>query len=236
LTTSVALTDDAMNSASPPTVAANPCAVEQNFHRVRKLEAAYRGERRFEQPDVDDVTAVEREVVAHDGHRASERQIFGVDILRRVAADPVGLGGRADPDRRPRAHDLPRGGEIALQRGGRYAERVRLLSKPLLESSGGSSDEASTSSANRSRIAFAYSARLSQWRPAGRIGRQLPRGRACVPASRGAQTRPHQAAPATGGRRWRSLRDFSQIRIVGQLVEVECVEDQPGGLEPCCDR
>src|SRR6185436_12174643 len=38
-----------------------------------------------------------------------------------------------------------------------------MLSKPSAESSGGSSAAASTSSASRSRIAFAYSARLSRW-------------------------------------------------------------------------
>src|SRR5688572_28084371 len=133
--------------------------VERDLELVLVLQPSNRAKVGLQQPDLDHVFAVERECVrGHEAAARAGREVLVLLHLRRVAADPIRFRSGHDTRAADRQlADVRRGGKITFQQAGDTPRRLALLSKPSAESSGGSSVAVSTSSASRSRIAFAYS-------------------------------------------------------------------------------
>ena len=119
--------------------------------------------------DLDHVFAVGRELVL-DEHAAARAERQPLD----VASSATCRSARRTPSASA-CVTLPMARRLILPAADRYASMSAgdivsvpaMLSNPCVESSDGRNLVASTSSASRSRIAFAYSARLSRCRPGG---------------------------------------------------------------------
>ena len=110
------------------------------------------------------VLAVERQSgLGENAADGAERQAFDVRILRCVLTDSEGLAvrtslGIADRQRR----DFVGRRQISLQQHRRDTQGVGDVVEAVRRVVGGNIDEVSTSSANKSRMALAYSARLNR--------------------------------------------------------------------------
>ncbi len=211
-------------------------AAYRNLELVQVLKSADRTQVRFNQLHSDDVFSVEWEgVPGGDTATRAERQALEMFGLRHVAADTVGFGTGGDlraPD--GERADFCSRRQVAFQQRRRHAQHVRDVIETIGESSGGSSVDASTSSASRSRMALAYSARFNRWsavRPGlgcsvaarSRRDSRNPRSVSCDARSgRGRPVGRHGTGPNL------SHNVFPKRRIVRHMIQIRAVEHDAG--------
>ncbi len=106
----------------------HPLAVQRDFEQfILRVAAEQQIDGGFEQLHLDDIVAIEREIVMdQDAAAGAQRQAFDMLVLRKIGTDAIGVDDRADLRiAHGQAADLARSEQIALNQSGRNAQDAR---------------------------------------------------------------------------------------------------------------